>query len=383
MAQKVTPTEATQIKLQLLSTGIDFEEGFLDSYGPGFIEKRWAYGNSDASRFTSRIPQEVYVGDVITAIHYVPTSPWKLGVHDNDFGLYHKGELISTVSFPRRPNFYSESLSSGMPCRSVGTLYGGGSLGIFALGTCYYFRIDKSCGFCSLEPTRSTHGDHLMLIKPEIASELTQIALKTDGETIKQVMLNGGNRKDNDENFLHHVSTLRLICDEVAQAGKQNDVEVHLITMPPDNHRLFKELQGLPVKVAMNLEVFSPDLFPVIAPGKAETYGRQKLISALQKAVEVLGKGNVYTIFVGGLEPIDSLAQGLEYVAEQGVVPVINVFHRDPGTRLENHPRSSVDELNVMGKLLQKVYLAYGYEPFYQNCGRNSLDSEAYYGYFV
>lgn len=382
MKVKMHQKEATQIKLQLLNEGIRFSTAFLAGYGAEFIEKRWAYGNSDAQKFNVRIPQEIYINDIIVAVHANMESRWELSYAENSYFLTCDNQFISEVTFPIRPKFYDTRLSNGLPCKSIGTLYGGGSLGIFALGTCYYFRIDKSCGFCSLEPTRSTHGDHIMLIKPEIATELTEIVLREDSKIIKQVMLNGGNRKSNDEGFRHHIATLEGITKAVSDAGLQDTVEVHLITMPPDSLKLLDMLDGLPVKIAINLEVFSPDLFSEIAPGKAETYGRDKLIRALEIAVDVLGYGNVYTIFVGGLEPVETLSEGIEFVSSRGVVPTINIFHQDPGTRLENHPKPSVSMMNEMGTLLQKAFVKHSFIPFYMNCGRNSIDTEAYLGLF-
>lgn len=382
MTQQLHPRNATEVKLHLLSYGISLDDNFHDNYDPVFIEKRWAYGNSDEVKTTKRIPQELLIGDIISAVHLVPNSDWRLGLENGNYVLKCRDELVTEVSFPKRPRFYEAHTEDGVPCKSVGTLYGGSSLGIFALGTCYYFRVGKQCGFCSLEPTRDTHGDHMMLIKPKLAAQVTEIALREDPEIIKQVMLNGGNRNSNDDGFLHHIDTLERLHEVLLQTKRTENVELHLIAMPPDNHRLLDRLRGLPVKVAMNLEVFSPELFPVIAPGKAELYGRKKIIQALEKAVEVLGVGNVYTIFVGGLEPLDTLVEGLNFVAELGVVPIINVFHRDPTARLANYSRVNLDLLRQMGQALQAVFYTHKFKPFYKDCGRNSLDSEAFYSYF-
>lgn len=382
MKQQPSMHNNMAIKLYLLSNGVNFDSVFLDNYSPEFIEKRWAYGNSDEKQFVKRIPPEILIGDIISAVHFVPESDLQLGFVDGKYVLKCNEKTLTEVSFPGRPKFYEMSTDDGIPCNSVATLYGSNCLGIFALGTCYYFHVDKPCGFCSLEPTRGTLGDHVMQVRPELAAQVTEIALNADPEVIKQIMLNGGNRRDNNAGFLHHLKTIEMLSDVLVKMGRIDSVELHLITMPPDNHALLKGLQNLPVKVAMNLEVFSPELFPLIAPGKAELYGREKIIEALRRAVDELGKGNVYTIFVGGLEPMDSLIEGLHFVAQMGVVPIINVFHKDPAARLSDHPRVPVAQLHQMGKALQEVFEQYEFKPFYRDCGRNSLDSEAFYGCF-
>ena len=45
---------------------------------------------------------------------------------------------------------------------------------------------------------------------------------------------------------------------------------------------------------------------------------------------------------------------------------------------MQESAKPSVDYILKSGKILQKIYSKYGFEPFYNHCGRNSLDTEAY-----
>ncbi|SEA23359.1 hypothetical protein SAMN05443550_102370 [Pedobacter hartonius] len=193
-------------------------------------------------------------------------------------------------------------------------------------------------------------------------------------------MLNGGNFKDRDRSFLQYTSLLKSILRAVQDSGKE--IDVHLIVYPPENLELLEELKGLDIGLAMNTEVFDIQLFEQYCPGKVETGGRQHIFDALEKAVSVLGKNKVYSILVGGLEPLESLKSGLAYLANMGVSPVINVLHTDPGTPLENFPKPTVEQILSMGKELQAIYTEYGFLPFYEDCGRNSIDSEAFKSLF-
>ena len=65
------------------------------------------------------------------------------------------------------------------------------------------------------------------------------------------------------------------------------------------------------------------------------------------------------------------------FLAENGVVPIVNVFHNDYGTILQHHKRPSVDELLAIGQALQEVYKKYSFTPYWNGCGRNSIDYEA------
>jgi radical SAM superfamily enzyme YgiQ (UPF0313 family) len=146
---------------------------------------------------------------------------------------------------------------------------------------------------------------------------------------------------------------------------------------------LFHLLKNTNVGIAMNTEVFDPVLFEKYCPGKTDTLGQANLFKALQKAVDILGEGKVYSILVGGLEPYESLKNGLDFLSSKGVTPIINVFHPDPQTPLEKFPTPQPEEILRMGLALQETFSKNSFmTPFYKECGRNSLDSEAYMNLF-
>ena len=130
------------------------------------------------------------------------------------------------------------------------------------------------------------------------------------------------------------------------------------------------------------MEAYDEEVYKKYCPGKSKVVTREILIRSLARSVELLGQGNVYSILVGGLEPFDSLVAGMNYLASLGVVPVVNVLHIDPGTKMKETDRPTKEYILNAGYELQKIYRKYGFKPFYENCGRNSLDTEAYRGLF-
>jgi hypothetical protein len=189
-------------------------------------------------------------------------------------------------------------------------------------------------------------------------------------------MLNGGNFKEMDKSFLHYVSLVKSI--NAAVQDSRRVIPIHMIVYPPADLGLLNELDGLDIGIAINTEVFNPELFERYCPGKAASGGQAHLFGALRKAVEVLGEGRVFSILVGGLEPISSLREGLQFLAGNGIFPIVNVLHTDPETPLEHFPNPSVDAILAMGHELQEVFTRHSMTPFYNNCGRNSIDTEAF-----
>jgi hypothetical protein len=257
------------------------------------------------------------------------------------------------------------------------TLYGGGSLGIFVYGHCALVDIGKACHYCSIEPNHTKGVDFEQMIRPAQVEAALTSALADTNAPISQVMLNGGNFRDMDRSFKYYVEIVRAA--RRALDASRRSVDLHLIVFPPRDLELFSELNGMDVGIAVNTEVFSPDLFQKYCPGKHEVAGQAHITAALKRAVEILGEGNVYSILVGGLEGLDSMVSGMERLADVGVTPIINVFHADPETPLADFPSPTTDQIIRMGRHLQAIYSASPHmRPFYLDCGRNSIDTEAY-----
>lgn len=374
-----TPVE---IKAELLSKGIALSKNLIDNFDKKFLEKRRAYGNADPFELRYiRIPQEVYIDpyntNLIVSVNVNNESEWVLEYLEGEYFLSNYNYMLNyRVCYPERPNYYDCKLKNNQNVSQVVTLYGGGSIGIFAYGKCHLVDIGKPCHYCSISQNRDKGTDFFKTISAELISEALSIVLHDKSNTASQVMLNGGNFRDRDKSFIHYVKLVKAILKLIKE--NESKMDVHLIVYPPENLDLISELNGLDISLAMNTEVFNSELFKIYCPGKSLEDGQQHIFSALSRAVQVLGKGKVYSLLVGGLEPLNSLKLGLDYLSALGVVPVINVLHTDPGTPLEKFTKPTPEEIIAMGKELQNIYTKHNFKPFYDNCGRNSIDSEAY-----
>jgi hypothetical protein len=112
--------------------------------------------------------------------------------------------------------------------------------------------------------------------------------------------------------------------------------------MPPDDLgkiALLKE-KGF-TKIYFPLEVFAPHHFRVVCPGK-DDFGYERIIKALEVALEVFGVGNVYTNFVYGIQSLNSSLDPHSYdperennlsleavkgMLEMRVIPAFTLYH--------------------------------------------------------
>lgn len=375
--------DSALLKLELLSHGITYSPEFLRSFGTmdSLLEKRRAYGTGDAILFDrgTRVPQEIVLeGGVVCAVNFSSSSPWQLSF---DGTTPYVGDSMSSfeVTFPLRPAFYGERISTGERVEQIVTLYGTGTLGIFSVGHCYYFDDARECKFCSLGSARTHESDHAMKVQRDKAKEAVGLAVAREPQRIRHVLLNGGTARNYDKAFLNMVAVLEaaLAADGAAH------LEGHMISMPPFDFSLFRTLTRSRATLALSLEVWDAELFEEICPGKAEDYGRDRFLAAYDAAVEALGRGNVYAGFVAGLEPTASLIEGMYALAERGAVPAVAVFHPDAGSVYADRPRPTVDELKEVGAHMSKIYAANAFRPLIAGSGRNSLDTEAYQQYLA
>ncbi|WP_454564676.1 radical SAM protein [Pseudomonas sp. AIG] len=375
--------ETVALKLELLSNGVNFSKEFLDYFQnqSTHIEKRRAYGTGDSVILESNThtPQEIILdGQIIAAANYNPNSVYQVVLAQGYPALRHGSKIIK-ITFPTRPTAYGKHLSNGELFETHLTVYGNSTLGVFSPGHCYYFNNGRECKFCSLGAARENLSDHKMRIKGDLAGEAVEIATEVESGRYKRVLFNGGTIRDYDKGYSMHLD----LMERVKERNTASKLEYHLISMPPKDFRLFERFKGLGNNLSMSLEVFNADLFSEVCPGKSQDYTRARFLSAFEAAVEVLGRGNVYAGFVAGMEPLESIIEGIEYFGNMGVVPAVAVFHPDAGSYYSTKARPSVDFLSTLGKKLSEIYHREGFRPLIEGSGRNSLDTEAYLGGFA
>ncbi|EJM22410.1 biotin synthase-related enzyme [Pseudomonas sp. GM21] len=375
--------ETVSLKLELLCNGVSFSGEFLEYFQlrTDHIEKRRAYGTGDSIILNhgTRTPQEIILGgQIIAAANYNPDSNYCISL-EKQIPVLKIGNRTVKITFPQRPKSYGMHLSNSELFEKHVTVYGNSTLGIFSPGHCYYFNNGDECKFCSLGPAREILSDHKMRIKGDIAGEAVATAIKEEKGRYKRVLLNGGTIPNYDKGYSIHIDLL----ERVKETNLHNTLEYHLISMPPKDFRLFDRFKKNGNNMSMSIEVFDPALFKEVCPGKARDYTRERFLAAFEAAVEVLGRGNVYAGFVAGMEPLESIIEGIEFFGDMGVVPAVAAFHPDVGSQYSNRQRPSIDFLIKVGKKMSEIYHREGFQPLIEGSGRNSLDTEAYLGGFA
>jgi DNA-binding Lrp family transcriptional regulator len=89
--------------------------------------------------------------------------------------------------------------------------------------------------------------------------------------------------------------------------------------------------------IGFSMEIWNDRLYQAICPGKSEATSHADFMRSIQHAVKVFGEGNVYAVFVMGLEPRESLLDGFRWLADTGANVVPFVWSPNPGSQLSGH----------------------------------------------
>ncbi|MEI7616348.1 MAG: radical SAM protein [Actinomycetota bacterium] len=379
---KIDLKNPAHIKLLLLSKGVNFKDSDLLGVGSKYSENRYYYNiSNEVSQFKNQLPSEILLPKHIeSSMYFNPDSELRLKTNGNKIGLFRKNDFLCRIYFNPRPNFFDKKINNDLVCKQVVSMYGRHILALFSNAYCFYFMDGNQCKFCSLQPSRQSIGkQNINLITPEIAKKAVKIALKNDGKRIKYIMYTCGTNRNEEKSYMEQSQIIKAVRAIYNTKGAH-----HLTIMPTVNDKLLVNIKkaGLD-SIAFDIEVFDESLFQQYCPGKQKYFGRDNFLLSFKIARSIFGHNNVKAGFVGGLEPLDSMKEGMEFFGSQGVSIAVNVFHPDVNTEFSNKPRPEVEYLLKMAKMQSEIYIKYKLKSVFPVGGRrSSLDTEIYRNFF-
>lgn len=395
---KYNVEEETYLKALILSRGIVFSEKALQV---SVLEKAKGQNlvyNMPLNATNSR-PQELIIknaGDsysvVVSCVASNPTSNPIILDADEDGCLIAlvDGEKVENIEihFVEEPEYYSKNLSNGEAVKKYVSACGLDELNIIPWKGC---AISRGCRFCGINnfikaDELSAHrisrdNDEWKKISEEYLDNLEEAVLIAKKSECYQehahVILIAGNLDNNNldfeaEVFSGIVKRVAPLVNDISEEG------VVAVITPPQNMKYINELKNAGVeKVVFNLEAITECGFKKYCPGKADL-GYQFFIDRLKYAIDVFGKGNVWTNLVFGLETVEeTLGKCAELIAD-GVVISANVLHLDKGNTLDCDVPSTKDVIDFFYRL-EILNKQEGFVPFYcAKALRTSLSNEAH-----
>lgn len=297
------------LKIALLNQGISLSaeaEAFLASKG-GIREG--VYNAVD-----------ITLGDMIinsaVQVKFARLSPFSLDYCEGGLRVCCCGWEVSAAQISPADPLLNQTLPSGASVRDV-CLLATDRVRIQHSGGCRFVRKGLGCKFCEVN-----EQEH-----PFTAEDVFHaVDLYLNSTHPFRHFLIGGRSDSADREPNEILEIVRFI-------RSKGDWPIYVMCVPPENLFVLDSFYAAGVtELAMNLELWDSSLAKFWMPGKG-SISRKRYLQALEHATELWGKkGAVRSAFVVGLEPEQTLLEGVEAVCKIGAVPILSVFRPIPGT---------------------------------------------------
>jgi hypothetical protein len=273
---------------------------------------------------------------------FAQRSPYLLRRRNGSYLLY-RGELeITPLELSPRPAWYDRKTTTGKPMTRIGTLQGT-YLGVYPAKVCEYWteKPEKSnCKFCSVGLNLGVDDADDKSVNEVL--EVVRAAREESGLTY--VDFNTGHYEG--ETYLDILEPyIRRIKQEVG-------ILVGVQTPPHSDLKRYDALRELGVnRVSFCFEIFDPEYFKAVCPGKYAEYGLEHYLEAVRYCATLGKKGPKHEPWVAngeiiaGLEPPESTIRAIDWITSVGAIPTVCVFRPLVGTDLENADPPKTEEM--------------------------------------
>ena len=376
----VTSTDTERslgIKAKLLTEGIRATSRALAGLGAAHKEQHHGLFGWDFEDHVGRLLPDDFVLSDGTVVQFRGNSrsPYLLDLAEDGLALY-DGELrLASASLLPRPRFYSATTGDGASMVKIAQIGGEDCLFVCYQNYCSHFSRGQQCLFCNLVSTKQTYDS---VLTRKQAGQIAEVAAAAFAEgTCRHVLLTGGCFGREQE-----VKTVVEVVRAIRKALQVDTVPGTILPSPatnPDHLRAYREA-GI-AAIGYSLEIWDEALYRAICPGKSSSTSHREFVTAIEEAVRVFGPGNVYGVFVLGLEPRDSFLEGVRALTGIGANVVPFVWSPNPGSRLEGHRapawRWYVDVMQEAAELVVASGVPSGTENHCYRCDGNSLLHDA------
>jgi len=272
---------------------------------------------------------------------FAQESPYTLHRADGRYLLRRGGEPVAEVTLSPRPGWYEAQTSSGKPMTRIGTLQGT-YLGIYQAKVCEYWTepVKVNCKFCSVGLNLGVDDASEKSVAEVM--EVVRAARRDSG--ITYVDFNTGHYAGD--------TYLDILEPYIVRIKEELGLLVGIQTPPHRDLRRYDALREMGVnRVSFCFEIFDPEIFKEVCPGKHAEYGLDFYLEAVRYCAALGAKGPRSEPWVtngeiiAGLEPPESSIRAIDWITSVGAIPTVCVFRPLVGTDLQEAPPPKTEEI--------------------------------------
>ena len=321
-----------ELKASLLVEGVRTTAEALKGVGTDYKEQNHGLFGWDMEDHAGAVlPDDFLLPDgTVVQFRMNSASPFCVRADNGSRRLFHGERDLCNVKCIKRPAFYDGEVGGNNKMVQIGQIGGEDCLFFCYQNYCSHFAQGRQCLFCNLVSTSRTYGT---VLKKKDAEAIGEVAGAAWAEgMVKHVLLTGG--------CFAHEKEVSVVEDILASIRKHRGADRIPGTILPspakgDDIKRYHDT-GIQA-IGYSMEIWDEGLYRAICPGKAETTSHTQFLEAIESAVAVFGKGNVYGVFVMGLEPKDTFLDGVKTLTGMGANVVPFVWSPNPGSRLAGH----------------------------------------------
>ena len=286
----------------------------------------------------------------IVSVRLNPASPYRIDrrVDDPESGtgcvLTLDGVDFAEVEFAPTPPYYGGQTADGTPLTETApSIEWGYLLYLTVFRMCQYFGRDEECQFCDINHNfrQQRQEDRIYnAIKP-LDRMLEALAIIADSDSRAQAYtLTGGSitSKLQDQGEADYYLKYAEAIEQKFPGKWLGKMVVQ--ALPVDDVKRIRDA-GIEI-YHPNYEIWDPELFAKICPGKSRYVGRDEWISRIIQAKDVFPAYSVIPNFVAGIEMArpfgfkteeeawSSTSEGLDFFMSQGVIPRFTTWCPEP-----------------------------------------------------
>ncbi len=346
------------LKIALINQGVVITEEtkqYLDEHG----------GMREAVYNAVDIYLEDFVINSAVKVKFTSLSPFSIQKMENQLVLYCGDVPFGDVKIQKADILGECKTSSGTKVRDI-CLLATDRVRVQHSTNCHFKRCGAGCDFCEVE------NHEFSFIMQDV---LEAVDLYLDSEYEFRHFLIGG-RSDSS------VRETEEILEIARHISSRGNWPIYVMCVPPGKREILKQFYDAGItELALNLEIWNRSLARKWMPGKG-LIPREKYMKMLEYATSLWGKtGNVRSAFIVGLEPMESLLEGIKEVCRIGAAPILSVFRPIPGTKGEHTAPPTNEELLLVYMRTKEICNEYGLEPgpACVPCQNNTLSMPEWY----
>ncbi|MCP3979832.1 MAG: radical SAM protein [bacterium] len=336
------------LKLDLYCRGIRLDESLLDERsGRKILRTRAGLG----SGLEAILPGGLWTNIPVREF-FVEDSPYTLMEHDEELWIRH-AELgwVSPIRLSPRPPWYDDKTSSGKLMTRIGSLQGT-YLGVYPSKVCEYWleQPKEQCRFCSVGLNLGADD-----ADDKSVDEVVEVVLAAQRESgITYVDFNTGHY-DGD-------TYLDILEPYIRRVKEATNLLIGVQTPPHRDLKRYHDLRRMGVnRVSFCFELFNPECFQKVCPGKHREYGLDRYLAAVEYCAKEVGPTGrsfepwvVNGEIIAGLEPPEDSIKAIDWITSVGAVPTVCVFRPLEGTDYKDvSPPKTEDVVPVFRRLYE------------------------------